>query len=222
MLLIVDKSRKNGKIMCNIAYISGILSHSVTPYELLKEISPHYSAVLMVNPDSYKEDREYYDKIRSYILGIPLFAFNTEKSCHRTDEYFDKIFYEKFSPVVINDMMSFARSNSLRPLGKYCGFGYQASAQYASPEFFDEELSLTKTQLMILRLLLRVYPSKMSTADIFKYAFKSGKQIELASIRTHISMLNKNCRVVTNRNAVEFVANEGYAFNAPKKSPQYS
>ncbi len=221
MLLIIDKSRRNGKALRSVAYMMGVLSYSATPYELFKEINPYYSAILMINPDNYKEDREYYEKVYSYKLGMPLFAFYTEKQPHKFDEYFDKIFYENFSPITLNDMITYAKVKGVQPIGKYCGFGFQASMLYDRPEYFDEEMPATKSENMILRLMLRVYPSPMNPANIIKYAFRPGKPIEPASIRTHISLLNKNCRDIVKRNVVEFIPHKGYVLNAPKVNEEY-
>ena len=217
MLLIVDKSNKNGKTARDMAYIMGFLAQAVSPYDFFKEISPFYSAVLVIDPAGFKEDREYFEKMCKFKLGIPFFALCPTAPSEPILSAFDKIIIgNEFTSRVMDQMLTYAKANGVRPLGEYCGYGYQASVRYKDAEYFERPIKITKTEKMILRFLIRAYPMPMNAERILKYAFKPGKQIETASIRTHISLLNKQCRDVAERNVIEFVPKSGYTVYVPK------
>ena len=150
MLLIVDKSNKNGKTARDMAYIMGFLAQAVSPYDFFKEISPFYSAVLVIDPAGFKEDREYFEKMCKFKLGIPFFALCPTAPSEPILSAFDKIIIEnEFTSRVMDQMLTYAKANGVRPLGEYCGYGYQASVRYKDAEYFERPIKITKTEKMI-------------------------------------------------------------------------
>ncbi len=164
----------------------GILAYGVAPMAALSEVSRMYSAVLVSSLVGVPDPEDYISKLRSY-ADIPIFALS--------DEYnplFDKCFGTNiYSSTLATSIAAYLTERGERPLGIYRLAGIDASADEARATYFDKDLGFTKTETMILRYLIKVYPTPAVAKDILKYAFRATRRPEVASVRTHISVMNK-------------------------------
>ena len=106
--------------------------------------------------------------------------------------------------------------NGKRAVGCYSLAGIDAGCDLPRPKFFENELKLTKTEAMILRYLIRIYPRRAGAKEILLHAFKSGAKPEPASVRTHISVMNKKFKAEYSRAVVSSSEEGGYTVLTPE------
>ena len=105
-----------------------------------------------------------------------------------------------------------------RAIGSYSLAGIDAGCDLRLPTYFDKEIPLTKTETMILRYLIRIYPRKAKAVEILCHAFKSGRDPEVASVRTHISVMNKKFKKEFGKNLISSFEGGGYTVLTPEYS----
>ena len=69
---------------------------------------------------------------------------------------------------------------------------------------------------MILRYLIRSYPVPQNAERILKYAFKPTRAPEAASIRTHLSIMNKKFEKSIGRKMISLEPHRGYIILTPE------
>jgi hypothetical protein len=74
-------------------------------------------------------------------------------------------------------------------------------------KIFDSEIKL-------MEIIWECEPQ--SAKSIVKYAYKPGKKPEIASIRTHISVMNRKFREITGKNLFVGIEKEGYVVSTPE------
>ena len=82
--------------------------------------------------------------------------------------------------------------------------------------YFDTRINFTKTEAMILRYLIRSYPLPKNAESILKYSFRPSRTPEPASIRTHISIMNKKLEAATGRRMIILEPGRGYLITTPE------
>ena len=102
------------------------------------------------------------------------------------------------------------------PPGNYELAGFNASINLAHPKYLYKALPFTKSETMILRVLIRTYPLPTAAKTILKYAFRQSRTPDIANVRTHISVMNKKFREIANRNVITFSMQEGYKILTPE------
>ncbi len=222
MLLIIDKSLKNAKTVLDLFHFMGIVSSAMTPEHAVKEISNRYRAVLISNPENIPSADELIKTLHTYSLGAPIFAlcYNPEKFKAENkylSSLFDGILKEDIqSSDIFYEIAGYQKENKLPLIGDYKLSGIDASAFKAATSYFDVPLPFTKTETMILRYLIRAYPSPTKPLDILKYAFRPSRAPELSNIRTHISVMNKKFKSITGRNLIFSESGIGYTILTPE------
>lgn len=211
MILITDNNKKRRESVSEMFYYMGILSYPTSPIEALSEISTEYSAVLVISDEGIHDLDDYIGRLRSY-APIPIFSLFEGQ-----DELFDAGFnYTSYSSTVALGIAKHLSERGLRVLGTYRLAGICADADAPIPTYFDKPLKLTKTETMILRYLIRSYPNPTSPTNVLKYAFKASRRPEAASVRTHISVMNKKFLSVTGRPLTLSAAESGYVIATPE------
>ena len=94
--------------------------------------------------------------------------------------------------------------------GEYRLSFLNVSQDIKEPTFFSEKLPLTKTELMIVRVLANRFPKAAKTDEILKFAFRKKRSPDDASIRTHISKINKKAMKISGRKLIFNVEKNGY------------
>ncbi len=218
MILIVDRSRKDGDSLAEIFRYMGVLAYATSPRDMASELSCEYSAALIVNPTSFADIEDFTKRVASYSSDIPIFAFSDERLPDNYINLFAKCFTDSLnSSQIAEEIIDFCKRNGKRVLGKYLLSGIDASADREYPVYFDTPLPFTKTETMILRYLTVAYPTSKTASKILKYAFKTSRSPELSAVRAHISVMNRKFRALFGRKLIEGVTGEGYSLITAEK-----
>ena len=217
MLLIISQSKKNAKSVQETFHYMSILSYGATPHEALSEISEIYRAVLIINPDGFPDINDYVNRLKSYKCDLPIFALTVDDEKTIYHDIFDGIFTKNsMTPSLASKIIGYANENHRAKIGDYRLAGIDASSNLVGVTYFDRKLSLTKTEAMILRYLLRVYPIPQSPEKIIKYSFKPNRSPETSSIRTHISIMNKKFEKALGKKMIVHAPAKGYLILTPE------
>ena len=217
MLLIISQSKKIAKSVQETFYYMSFLSYGATPHEALSEVSGLYRAVLIINPEGFPDINDYVARLKSYNTALPVFAFteNEEKSFY--PDVFDGVFTRQhLTPSLASKIIDYATESNRAKIGDYRLAGFDASSRTLGVSYFDRKLTLTKTEAMILRILLRAYPVPMSQDAIIKYAFRPSNTSELSSVRTHISIMNKKMEKALGKKMIVHAPSKGYLILTPE------
>jgi len=216
MILIIDKSRKNALALADAFYYMGVIAVAKTPAEALSEISLAYRAVIINEPSKLPDKFDYVRRLRSYASGIPVFAI-TDGSDELERGIFEVLFKHGIhAPKLFSKIIDYLIENRLRLPGGYRLAGIDCSVDLPKTTYFGTPVSLTRTENMILRTLIRFYPTPLSSEEILKYAFRERRMPEAATVRTHISLINKKMRDAAERNIIESVPSQGYRILTPE------
>lgn len=217
MLLIINPSKKITRSVSETFYYMGILSYGATPTEGLSEISALYRAVLIISPEDFPDVSDYVKRLKAYKADIPIFAVCGKENSYIFADIFDEVFAKPtFSASLAERIISHANKRKFARIGDYRLAGLDASADFPVPLYFDSKVRLTKTETMILRYLIRSYPLPVNSTNILKYAFRPSRAPESASVRTHISIINKKFEDQAQRRMITLIPHEGYMILTPE------
>lgn len=217
MVLIVNRRKRDANAVGEMFHFMGILSHPATPTEALSEISLLYRAVIIMEPQTLPDAEDFVRRIKSYVKTMPVFAVSDSIEEFKNKEIFDGRYkFSIFSSTLANNMIEVARSLGQPLIGDYRVAGINASCDSGRVTYFDRAIPFTKTEAMIVRILLRAYPLPLPSSKILKYAFRPSRSPEVASIRTHISSINKKFREIFERNIIMLVPDSGYVISTPE------
>ena len=201
MILIINKSRKEAESLATAFRYMGIVARSETPERANAEVSTLYRAILIADPEKLPDECEYITRLRSYIGDIPIIALtdNLESLKAQYENYVER------AATASRLYQTIYRGCSLvkKALpGEYMLAGIDASVDRRMVTYFSEPVPLTKTEGLILRLLIRAYPSSMTPKVILKYVFSQTKTPEISSIKTHICAINRKFKKHLGRNLI--------------------
>ena len=220
MILVIHRNKKDAAAISETFNYMGILSYGTTPNDALAEISLLYRAIIVLEPDAFPAPKDFILRLRAY-ANIPIFAITN--SPVSSPEIYDDIFtLQGYSANLVSKIVSKTKKMELSCIGDYRLAGIDATSDKAVIEYFDTPLQFTKTESMILRFLIRSYPHPTNSEAIVKYAFRASRKPETASIRTHISTINKKFREITGRNMITLLENKGYLMMTPEVVHQNS
>ncbi len=211
MILVINRSKKEGRRLADSFHYMGVLSYAVTPAESFGEISTLYRTVVLMHPERLPDERDFLRRLNSYLSGLPIYAISD--SAELKGEYRAVFKTSAYSAVLFGRI---ARELLDDAPGIYKLAGIDASHDLCTTEYFGKALPLTKTENMILRTLIKTYPLRMNAKRILKYAFKTTRVPEPSNIRTHVSVMNKKFREITGRNLITSVPGEGYRILTPE------
>ena len=194
-----------------------ILSYAATPHEALSEVSDIYRAALLINPESFPDVNDYVGRLKSYKSDLPVYAITSDEPPSYYPDIFDATFVKPgFTPNLAAKIIEHANTNNMARIGDYYLAGFDASSHTVGVNYFYTRVGFTKTEAMILRYLIRSYPTPQSAKNILKYAFKSSRAPEIASIRTHLSLMNKKLEETTGKRMIGFEPHRGYIILTPE------
>ena len=215
MVLIISASKKKAQVISDIFYYMGVVSYAANPKEAWSEMSSLYRAALILDPEELADAESFVEKLRSYAASIPVFAISDNEK-YNTDLYDGCFKNSIYSSTLIEQIVRYQNDHRLPLTAHYRIAGIDASCDSERVTVFDKSTSFTKTETMILRYLIAAYPIPQSAKNIIKYAYKPTKKPEMASIRTHISVMNKKFREITGRNLFVGIEKEGYVVSTPE------
>lgn len=220
MILVIDRSLRNGNTVVGIFAYMGVLAHAIRPQDAASEVSHRYRSILLPEPDSVIGLPEFMSRIRSFCGGIPIFALHKSPKSFPHSDLFDGVFNEcSLSSTVLSGMRDFCREHELPLPGSYRLCGFDASVTRSNVLYFDTPVPLTKTETSILRFLIRAYPLGLSASEMLDMLFRPSKRPEVSDIRTHISSMNKKFRSLTGRPLVFMTPHVGYRILTPENDP---
>ena len=209
MLLIIDKNKRDRESAAEMFYYMGFLSYPVSPEDAPGELSGLYRALLFNSTEGIADLDDYIASLRA-LTDIPFFAIGDCDNPHFTKVFSDDAYSSTVALGIGRELVALGYEG----LGIYQASGFDASADLKSALYLGEEIDLTKTERMILRLLIRAYPEYLSVADVLKYAYRQAKRPEATSVRTHISIMNKKFSRQFERMLVSSEVGKGYALLA--------
>ena len=201
MILIINKSKKEADSLAAAFRYMGIVAHGVTPERASSEISTLFRAILIVTPEQLPDEVEYVERLRSYLREIPIFAITDNQDALKYN-------YEAYAlrtataSHLYRLICDFCRTIDKATPGEYMLAGINASVDQGVVTYFSEPLPLTKTEGIILRFLIRAYPSPVASKMILKYTFSQAKSPEVSSIKTHVCSINSKFRGRLGRNLI--------------------
>lgn len=214
MFLVICKSKMHADSVSEMLGIMGVLSYSATPVKALSEISLSYRAVLILTPEALPDAKDFCQRLRAYHKSVPVFALSDIENSHGI---FDMVFAKNTkASTVLYAITEYQKAHSLPLVGDYRFAGFDAVASNSSITYFGQEIPFTKTESMILRYLMRAYPVPQSSKSILAHAFRPTRSPDEASIRTHISLMNKKFRAIAEKNAITHREGEGYLLLTPE------
>ena len=215
MILIIDTNKRRADSISDIFYYMGILSRAVTPKEAFAEISPLYRAVIISDPSSFPDIKDFKERLSSY-SSAPLYSLSEMPESDAQGDLFRISFRENsYSSTIAASIADDLKAQKLPVIGTYRLAGIDASCDVRATAL-DSALPFTKTELMILRYLIASYPTPQSAKKILKYAFKPGRAPDISGIRTHISVMNKKFRQLMNKTLVISLPEKGYVVATPE------
>ena len=215
MILIINKSKKDAQRLSEMLYFMGIVSYGASLTEAFSEISTSYSAVIVMNPNTLADKADFATRLRLY-ASLPIFAVTDVKD-PTDDLIFDcTINAAPHASKILKYVTDYCIQRGLKPPGTYKLAGIDASAYLTTPSYYNKALPFTKTELMLLRTLIATYPTPINAKTILKYAFKPSKKPELSNVRTHVSVMNKKFREISERNIIALTPSEGYRVLTPE------
>lgn len=214
MILVVNRSRKFSKSICDIFHYMGILSYAATPSEAMIEMSTLYRAVLVLDPATLPDPAEFVRNIRKYAEHIPIFSMSADGPKDEYAHLFDMSFKIAISSAAFATKASaYCRERNLSFPGDYRLAGFNAIPGNPCIKYFGEDFILSKTETMIFRYLIRSYPIPQTPANIIKYAFPPSRHPDPSCIKTHISVINKKFMEYEGRKLMIMIPSKGYIVN---------
>ena len=223
LLLVIGKTKSDANSVSDIFNYMGIVSYGTTPELSATEFSNRHRAILFIHPEEMSTVSEVVSTARTYSLNTPIFAIF--KSTEGAEEkslvpysLFDEVFSDSMaSSDILYGMIAYQLERGRLQLGTYRFAGIDASINCGGVYCFDKEVSLTKTEAMILRFLMLSYPIRKSASDILRYAFRSGKLAEPSSIRAHICSINAKLIALFGRRTIKSDRGAGYYIDVGEK-----
>ncbi|MBR2343105.1 MAG: response regulator transcription factor [Clostridia bacterium] len=208
MILVIDSERRAGVLLSDMLCYMGIVSRAVTPAEAPSVLSPLYRAILVQSPEALADAEGLVGRLRSYAPSTPIFSISTVDD---GSPLFDLSFPKGISAAeLLAKITDYATGASLELPGSYILSGLDASVGHATAMLFGRPLGLTRTEAMILRYLIRCYPTPCTAEDILLHAYRAGRRPEPSGVRTHICIINRKYRKIRGRNLIFSLRDEGY------------
>ncbi len=209
MILIINESKRDALLLSETFYYMGVLSRGVTPSEVFSEKMELYKVILIINSEAMENKKDFISEIRNF-SSCPIYSISNTFT--QSDRYiFDASLKNEFHSSRIYDFIldNFKKKRALPP-GIYKLGEIDASANLSVPLYQKDALAFTKSEAMILRILIKSYPKPINAGEILKYAFRESRLPDISNIRTHISIMNKKFQNISEKKLIDFLYNEGY------------
>ena len=217
MILVIDKHKRAARNLSDALSYMGFISFGATPTEALSEISTLYRAVIITSVEALPDAEDYVRRLRSYACSVPVFAIFDSPENNKYSHLFAACFKRGcYASKLAESIIRYCDDAEIYLPGHYALAGIDISVDLRTPTYFFTPLPFTKTELMILRYLFRIYPGTAKSEKILRYAYRPGKRPDPANIRTHISIINKKFKALTGKNLVYQIFGKGYSILTPE------
>ena len=219
MILVIDKSKSAASNLADAFHTMGILSNALTPSEVISEVSYMYRAIIITSVYSIPDLGEYILTLKRYTSKIPIFAVGEVKG--EDCGLFCKIFPRgTYAAEIVAKIQDACFEMGYPPPAHYTLAGIDASAACGESTLFGDPLPFTKTENMILRCLIRSYPTEMPAESILTYAYRRDRMPEAPNVRTHICSLNKKFELLCGKPLISKSYGKGYFILTPEKAEE--
>ena len=191
----------------------GILSIAMTPHKALSKVSFVYRAAIILNPEELPDYTDYVTRLQNYSPTTPAFAVTAAEQ-NLADGVFDGRFSSSsYAANMLKKIVEFSNSKRLPPPGDYRRSIVDLSAYHTTPTILGKGFDLTKTECMVLRYLVRIYPQPAKPDEIISHIYNPTKAPNESNIRTYVSVINKKSIGVFGKSVITSVPKKGYAFS---------
>ncbi len=214
MLLIIDQKPRRAESYADSFYWMGVLAIHHKPIEALSKISPAVGAILIVEPSTLPDTKEYISRIRALCRTVPIFALS--EAPLEDPSLFSAVFSTKgFTSTYLSRMRDICAKEGLRPVGVYRLSGMDISCTEDALRYKKQSVRITKTEAMILRYLFLSYPARVSAHHILAHAYRHDKCPDHGAVRAHICALNQKLSAILGYRAIDNARGEGYRMVTP-------
>ncbi len=196
MLLIVSKPKIQAEDLSDMMNFMGVLSLALVPSEALFEISENYRALIVISSDKIDENIEDELLLRAKRFNIPSFMLG---KCEDGEKYNFTLRKNLSASEILDGIIEKCKGGGFKLPGEYKTEELDVSLTCREALWFSKNILLTKTEKMIVRVLLRFFPKPVKPSEILKLAFRKKRLPDEASIRTHISKINKKSMIISGR-----------------------
>lgn len=197
MILVVSRSKGLAQTVCEILKTMGYITECVTPEEALVRLERRHRGVLVLGRNLYADIGELVAGLRRLGGDVPIFAVRDDFDPVNY-RIFDRVYANSvYSSAIVEDFISLAVERGLTPIGEYRLLGIDATVGSGRVEFLGCPISLTKTEITVVRYLIATYPHCSRATDVLSFAFKPSRRPTEAGVRTHISAINRKAVAAT-------------------------
>ncbi len=169
-----------------------------------------YKAVLLVCPS--ENITPCLDIIEKRLGNIPTFTLldrfcGTPSRARTALAFSTSVGLPQALDSIISECLRLGRT----PPCRYRLLGIDASLKQDGVYYLGKKISFTRTEAMLLRVLLLAHPRPLYAKALLSLAFKPSRTPELANIRTHVSVMNKKFLFHTGKRLIEANENGQYA-----------
>ena len=189
MLLLIGRDVRAVMSVRDVFFGMGIITETVTPAGAAERISHRHSAVVAVGRELGIGAGELLCGIRSAGANIPTVAIRDDVLSAEAS-LFDAVFPGSlYCAGVVSVISDIAKRRGLRPPGEY---NFDRITRHGVGVTVGEEpLSLTKSEVAILSVVMAFSPISVGVRDIATLAFRGGREPSESGVRTHISAINR-------------------------------
>ena len=209
MILVIDKDSSCAEALADIFRFGGILSQPKDPMEALHENGRLYRTVLLAHPEEAADSFGYIYLLREKFKGCPIIGLCEDKPTVRVYNRVDKCITGANASLPAR-VREYAIEQGLPVPGEYTlrDISWEDGAIRIGRQ--NAEFKLSKTEAMIIKLLIRAFPEPIPSRDIIKYIYTPTRAPEPSAIRTHICGINARARRLTGRNLISYDVGRGY------------
>jgi len=190
MILLLDNTESvRADTLREMLYFIGIISQRTSSIRDLPFPASAFSAVVILCPltaGELLEIKKIYGKNRIFCFGNVI-----------ADDEITKLKEGTFASELIYEIRSVQGRAGQKPVGEYRIKELDASVTRDGVYFEGRKISFTKTEIMILRSLIALYPRPLTQGELLNAAFRGARTPEISNIRTHICVMNKKFRALT-------------------------
>ena len=216
MILVIDQTVHRASIYADMLHYMGVIAKPESYKSALGEVSLRYRAIIIVNPECLPDAEDYLRHLCTYAHRTPIFAISKNPRDIPVPDAFAISFDDAiYSSTLLSRIADYCKQNALPVPGTYALAGIDASVDRGYVTFFDTPLSLTRTESMILRYLISVYPASAQIDEILAFAYRDSRRPEQSSVRAHICIINKKFRKIRGRSLISHKSGIGYSVITP-------
>ena len=203
MILIVGGDDILTASISEMLYFMGIPSKICTSRRVSTEINARYQAIIYTKDLSSASEAELIRGLRFLTLGAPMIGISRGDTVSaELRPLFEAVITCEISPSILK--RTFAEvTPGIRGIGAYRLIGIDASVDLDDVYFHGEPIEATRTEAMIIRAFIGVYPSDVSAKELLSLAFRRGREPEASAIRTHVHAINKKFITLFDRKLIE-------------------